>query len=83
MFTIDSASWITFFVEGFLDKLSVDDHTEFGVGDAAAEDGKDRHFMMMQFEARTKAFERLFPVRTKEQKRWPEKPTSSGSEPSL
>ena len=48
-------------------------HADFGVGDAPAEDGKDRHFESMQFEARTKAFDRLFPVRTKEKKRWPEK----------
>jgi len=73
MFAIDSASWVTSFVERFLDKLSMDDHTDFGVGNAPAEDADDRHFATMQFEARGKAFARLFPVRTRERKSWPEK----------
>lgn len=74
MFVIDFASWVTSLIRGFLDKLSMDDFSAFGVEEAPASNADDPYLARIQHEARVEAFARLFPVRSNEKKRWPDKP---------
>jgi hypothetical protein len=72
---IDFASWVTSVAGkgGFLDGLTADDLTEFGIEAGPAQDTDDSWLAAHDWKARVEAFGRLFPARVGAGKRWPEK----------
>lgn len=72
---IDFASWVTSVAGkgGFLDGLTADDLTEFGIEAGPLQDTDDAGLAVHDWKARVEAFGRLFPARVGVGKRWPEK----------
>lgn len=78
MFVLDFASWLTSLAgnsapRSFVDTLTADDLTEFGLEDGPAADAEDSHLAAYDWKCRVEAFGRLFPARIGPGKRWPEK----------
>jgi hypothetical protein len=78
MFVLDFASWLTSLAgtshpRSFLDALTADDLSEFGLEAGPAADAEDSHLAAYDWNRRVEAFSRLFPARIGPGKRWPEK----------